>query len=84
MEVIRGNASFIDPQTITIRSETGETQVQASNFVIATGSRNISIPSLPLNGTNIISSTEALELKRLPKKLVVIGGVALTDNAQVN
>ena len=46
----------------------------AKNLLIATGSAPIQIPSLPFDGRNIISSTEALELTELPKKMIVVGG----------
>src|SRR3954463_16613399 len=44
------------------------------NILIATGSAPIQIPSLPFDGKNIISSTEALELTELPKRMVIVGG----------
>jgi dihydrolipoamide dehydrogenase len=46
----------------------------AKNILIATGSAPIQIPSLPFDGKNIISSTEALALTDLPKRMIVVGG----------
>ncbi|MCB0403187.1 MAG: dihydrolipoyl dehydrogenase [Bdellovibrionales bacterium] len=74
VDLIRGNAFFKDKSTLGVRSGEGDTQVTASNFVVATGSRNLTLPFLPMNGKNVISSTEALDLKTLPKRLVIIGG----------
>jgi dihydrolipoamide dehydrogenase len=46
----------------------------AKNILIATGSAPIQIPSLPFDGKDIISSTEALTLTELPKRMIVVGG----------
>src|SRR5205085_11235292 len=46
----------------------------AKNILIATGSAPIQIPSLPFDAKNIISSTEALALTELPKRMIVVGG----------
>jgi len=74
VEIIKGTASFSDSKTIQVESSEGTLQVEAESFVIATGSRVFEIPSLPFNGKNIISSTEALELSEIPKTLIIIGG----------
>ncbi len=71
VEMISGEATFKDANTIQIKN--GAT-IQAKQFVIATGSRIVEIPILPFNGKTIINSTDALELKTLPKKLLVVGG----------
>ena len=73
VEVIKGTASFKDAKTLEIKGATNDT-VSAKNFVIATGSRTVELPFLKFNGKNIVSSTEALELTELPKKMLVIGG----------
>lgn len=69
-----GQAIFRDRQNLEIQSKGEKYSLTAKNFVIATGSRSVEIPSFPFNGKNIISSTEALELKTLPKQFVLIGG----------
>ena len=74
VEQIKGTATFKDAHTLEIATASGKQIVTAKNIVIATGSRVLEIPPLPFNGKNILSSTEALELKKLPKKLLVIGG----------
>lgn len=48
--------------------------IDAKHIIIATGSVPIEIPSLPFNGTHILSSTDALALERIPHHLVVVGG----------
>ena len=67
---IVGSAIFKDAHTLQVGDET----LTAKSIVIATGSRVIEVPSLPFNGKNVLSSTEALELKKVPGKMVVIGG----------
>jgi dihydrolipoamide dehydrogenase len=74
VEIIKGTASFKDTKTVEVVSSNGKETVTASDFIIATGSRVAQIPTLPFNGKNIVSSTEALSLRTLPKELVVIGG----------
>lgn len=74
VEMFAGTAVFKDAKTIEVTSSSGKETLSAKNFVIATGSRVMEIPILPMNGKNIIGSTEALELTTLPKKLIVVGG----------
>jgi len=71
VDVFSGNAVFKDSKTVEVG---GKEAISASAFVIATGSSVAQIPSLPFNGKNIVSSTEALEFMELPRKLCVIGG----------
>ena len=70
--VIKGEASFQDSQTITVGSET----YTSSNFIIATGARARTVPSLPIDGEAIITSREALELTTVPKRIAIVGGGA--------
>ena len=48
--------------------------VEASAILLATGSEVATLPSLPLDGKNIVSSTEALSFDKVPKDLIVVGG----------
>jgi dihydrolipoamide dehydrogenase len=74
VEIIKGTASFKDSKTLEVVSTSGKETLTATQFVIASGSRVAQIPTLPFNGKNILSSTEALALKQIPKEMVVIGG----------
>lgn len=74
VEVIMGTATFKDAKTLEVKGSSGTQTVKSNAFVVATGSRVVQIPSLPFNGKNIVDSTQALELTKLPKKMVVIGG----------
>lgn len=51
-----------------------ETILEAQHIILATGSEPANLPSLPLDGTGIVSSTEALAFERVPQSLLVVGG----------
>lgn len=72
--VLSGEANFKSAKELTVTAKTGTQTVQAKNFIIATGSRPIEIPGFKIDETDILSSTGALALSELPKRLVVIGG----------
>lgn len=75
IDVKVGVGSFVDKNTIKITSEGGkEEQITSKNTIIATGSKPGTLPFIKLDKERIITSTEALELKELPKHMVVIGG----------
>lgn len=74
IEFIRGRASFSSPQSVLVQSEKGSLSIQGKYILIATGSEAISLPFLPFNGKEIISSKEALSLRSIPKDLIIIGG----------
>jgi dihydrolipoamide dehydrogenase len=74
VESFTGTAVFKDKNTIEVTTSSGKETISAKNFVIATGSRPTEVPILPFNKKNILSSTEALDLNELPKKLIVVGG----------
>lgn len=75
VDVIQGVASFVNPTTISIKLVDGKTQVvDSKNIIIATGSKPSSLPGITIDKQRIISSTEALVLKEIPKHLIVVGG----------
>lgn len=69
-----GCASFVNEQTLIISAGKKKTEISAQKIIIATGSDVTPLPSVPTNGKTIITSTEALSLKRIPKHMIVIGG----------
>ena len=71
INVFNGIGSFENNQVINID---GTAKIKFSNAIIATGSKPISLPFAKIDKKRIISSTEALKLKEIPKKLIVIGG----------
>jgi dihydrolipoamide dehydrogenase len=75
IDVLRGVGSFVDKNTVKVTASDGkETQVTTDKVIIATGSKPTPLPFAAFDKTRIISSTEALELKEVPKHLIVIGG----------
>lgn len=73
IDVYHGMGSFESANVIAIDNDAKE-KIEAKNVVIATGSKPGSLPFIQLDKERIITSTEALELGELPKKMVVIGG----------
>jgi dihydrolipoamide dehydrogenase len=75
IDVIEGFGSFVDKNTIKVTKADGSTEeVKTQKTIIATGSDVFTLPGIDIDGKHIISSTEALELTKLPKQMIVIGG----------
>ena len=70
---IIGLAKFINPTTISIEANGSQEQITADSIVIATGSEVTPLPGVEVDEKVIVSSTGALELHDVPKKLLVIG-----------
>lgn len=73
VKIVHGRARFRDGKTAVVETETGPKTIKAETVVIATGSAPVELPLLPFGG-NVISSTGALALSEVPKRLVVVGG----------
>ena len=74
IDVIQGWASFADATHINIVKEDGDIQIEAAKTIIATGSKPSSLPFISIDKERVITSTEALNLTEVPKRLIVIGG----------
>ena len=75
IDVHHGFGSFVDKNTIKVTPDKGDaTQITTDKVIIATGSKPSSLPFAKIDKKRIITSTEALELKEIPKHLIVIGG----------
>ena len=75
IDVFKGTGSFLDKNTIQVKSSDGkETKVVTEKVIIATGSKPTPLPFAPFDKKRIISSTEALTLTEVPAHLIVIGG----------
>jgi dihydrolipoamide dehydrogenase len=73
--VYQGVGSFKDATHINISNKEGEVETIESKYtIIATGSKPSNLPFITLDKERIITSTEALKLKEIPKHLVIIGG----------
>ena len=73
VKIVHGQARFRDGKTVVVETETGARVIRAEAVVIATGSTPIELPFLPFGG-DVISSTDALSLAEVPKRLAVVGG----------
>ncbi len=69
---IEGWARFRDGKSVMVETPTGPQRIMAETVVIATGSEAVALPGLPFGGS-ILSSTEALSLTSVPKRLAVVG-----------
>ncbi|KAH9056426.1 dihydrolipoyl dehydrogenase [Lactarius vividus] len=77
VDYINGAASFVSPNPISVQlNDGGESTVEAKNIIIATGSEVAPFPggSIEIDEQQIVSSTDALSLQKVPEKMVVIGG----------
>lgn len=74
VEVLMGEARFSGPRTLQVKTKSGEVEVQAENIILATGSVPTQIPGFPMDEQRVLSSTGALALAEIPKRLIVIGG----------
>jgi len=75
VQFIYGEAGFKSPTEIVVKKkEGGEDTIKAQYVVIATGSAPIDVKAWPRDGEYIINSDDAVQLKRIPKSLLVIGG----------
>ncbi|MGB6083534.1 dihydrolipoyl dehydrogenase [Moheibacter sp.] len=75
IEVFNGLGSFKDATHLIVTKEDGTTEeIESKNIIIATGSYSSELPFAKTDKERIITSTEALELKEIPKHLIVIGG----------
>ncbi len=73
--VYEGVGSFIDATHISVLKQDGKKEtIEAKNTIIATGSKPSTLPFIKLDKERVITSTEALKLKEIPKHMLVIGG----------
>ncbi len=73
--VFNGLGSFVDATHVAIAKADGTSEtIEGKNIIIATGSKPSSLPFIKIDKERIITSTEALSLKEVPKHLVIIGG----------
>lgn len=71
---VRGVGSFLDSKTIGVIQEGKKRTYRANDIIIATGSIAANIPNACVDGRNILSSNEILNVRKIPRELVVIGG----------
>jgi dihydrolipoamide dehydrogenase len=72
--VVEGKAQFGSPQTLEVETKDGKKVVSFDNCIIAAGSQSARIPGFPYDDPRLMDSTGALELKDVPRRLLIIGG----------
>ena len=75
--LFRGHGRLEGAKTVVVKSEKGEEKVQTKNVLLATGSRPKGLPGITPDGKTILTSDDVLQLKAMPKSLVVIGAGAV-------
>ncbi|GBP25785.1 Dihydrolipoyl dehydrogenase [Eumeta japonica] len=73
VQLVRGVGSIVAPNKVEVKGEKGVETVNTKNILIATGSEVTPFPGITIDEETIISSTGALSLKQVPKKMLVIG-----------
>ncbi len=71
---IKGKGAIFSKSNVIVYNNDKKESYKTKNIVIATGSDVVSLPGVEINEKNIISSTGALSLNKVPKKMVIIGG----------
>jgi dihydrolipoamide dehydrogenase len=76
VDLIYGEAQITGPKAVTVKTREGATEVIAATkgIVVATGSSTIEIPSFKFDGNKVIGAKEAVSLRTIPPRLLVIGG----------
>ena len=74
VKTIQGRGKLVDANNLAVQTKQGEERVPFDYAVLATGSRPTQIPDLPYDSDRVMTSGEALKLKDVPKRLLVVGG----------
>ncbi|HPT49682.1 MAG TPA: dihydrolipoyl dehydrogenase [Accumulibacter sp.] len=75
VEVVQGVGQFLDPHHLEIvLADGGKKVVRFAKAIIAAGSQPVALPFMPYDDPRVVDSTGALELRQLPKRMLVIGG----------
>jgi len=74
VQVVTGKGGFSSPNTLTVETADGAKVIGFKNAIIAAGSSVAKIPGFPYDDQRLIDSTGALELRQIPKRMLVIGG----------
>jgi NAD(P) transhydrogenase len=74
IEVLTGVASFLDPFHIRVVGQRVQGEYEASNTIIATGTKPAISPLVPFNNRTVINSDQILQMPEIPKTMIVVGG----------
>ena len=74
VQTVQGKGTFTSPNTVTVETPDGNKTIAFKNAIIAAGSSVTRIPGFPYDDPRLVDSTGALELRQIPKRMLVIGG----------
>jgi NAD(P) transhydrogenase len=74
IDLVRGRASFLEPHTLMVEAGDGRRTISADHVLIAVGTRPADPPHVKPDGKTLILSDNILELEKLPRTMVVVGG----------
>ncbi len=74
VQTVQGKGTFTSPNTVTVETPEGSKTIAFKNAIIAAGSSVTRIPGFPYDDPRLVDSTGALELRQIPKRMLVIGG----------
>jgi len=74
VRIVQGVGTFVSPNEMEVQTAEGTKLIRFENAIIAAGSQSVKLPAFPWDDERVMDSTGALELKEVPKKLLVVGG----------
>ncbi len=74
VRVVQGSGRFVSPNEIEVQGDAGIQLIRFEQCIIAAGSQPVKLPAFPWDDPRVMDSTDALELKDIPKHLLVVGG----------
>ncbi len=74
VQTVQGKGTFTSPTTVSVETPEGNKTIAFKNAIIAAGSSVTRIPGFPYDDPRLVDSTGALELRQIPKRMLVIGG----------
>jgi len=75
--VMRGIGSLLNEKQIIVQKESEEVKIEADRIILATGSHPAGLPFIAANGQQIITSRQALELEKVPPRILIVGAGAV-------
>jgi dihydrolipoamide dehydrogenase len=74
VRVVQGVGTFVSPNEIEVRGEAGTQLIRFEQCIIAAGSQPVKLPAFPWDDPRVMDSTDALDMKDIPKTMLVVGG----------
>ena len=74
LRVVQGSGRFVSPNEIEVQGDAGTQLIRFEQCIVAAGSQPVKLPAFPWDDPRVMDSTDALELKDIPKNLLVVGG----------